>query len=254
MIKLEKLENKIAILYLDNPPLNLITLESTQQLKYFINEIDKDDSIKVVIITGEGNKAFSAGSDINEFYDARNKIVEKKLDEENQAFLMIENLSKPVIAALNGITIGGGCEIALACDIRVMEEDQEIGLPEIDLGVFPGSGGIYRLPKIVGKSNALNMMYTGKTLDSNEAYRIGLVNYITEKKQSLEFAISLANSIAEKPKIALKSIKDGVNKTLNRFDEENINYNLKLSDDVFKTNDCKEGIDAFFDKRKPEFD
>jgi enoyl-CoA hydratase/carnithine racemase len=253
MIRLEKLNNKVAVVILDNPPLNILTLEMTQRLISLFSEIEDDDGIRAIIITGAGGKAFCAGADIKEFVAVRDKVIEKKLSKENEALLKIETLSKPVIAAMDGITLGGGCEIALACDIRIIAEDVKIGLPEIKLGVFPGSGGLYRLPKIVGMSNAMEMMYTGDALTAQEAYRIGLVNHVTSPKEALIFAKKLAEKIAQQPKQSLAAIKKGVRKSLEITQEEAIQYNLELSDEVFKTSDCEEGIHAFFEKRAPRF-
>lgn len=253
-IRLEKLANKVAIVYLDNPPLNILTLEMTQRLISLFSEIEEDDQIRVVIITGAGEKAFCAGADINEFVAVRDKVIEKKLAKENEALLKIEKLSKPVIAAMDAVALGGGCEIALACDIRIIAENAKIGLPEIKLGVFPGSGGLYRLPKIVGMSHALEMMYTGDSVTAKEAYRIGLVNHVTEPKQALNFAIMIAEKIAQQPKHALAAIKAGVRKSMEITQDEAIQYNLELSDQVFKSPDCEEGIKAFFEKIKPQFE
>ena len=253
MIRLEKQANKVAIVYLDNPPLNILTLDMTQHLINLFTEIEEDDEIRTVIITGAGEKAFCAGADINEFVAVRDKVIEKKLSKENEALLKIDTLSKPVIAAMDGVTLGGGCEIALACDIRIIAQNVKIGLPEIKLGVFPGSGGLYRLPKIVGLSNALEMMYTGDALTAQEAYRIGLVNHVAEPREALIFAKKMAEKIAKQPKQSLAAIKKGVRKSLEITQEEAIQYNLELSDQVFKTPDCEEGINAFFEKRAPLF-
>lgn len=253
MIRLEKSKSKVAVVYLENPPLNVLTLDGTQRLISLFAEIEEDDQIRAVIITGAGNKAFCAGADIHEFVAVRDQVVEKKLKEENKALLKIETLSKPVIAAMNGITLGGGCEIALACDIRIMAENVKIGLPEINLGVFPGSGGLYRLPEIVGMAHALEMMFTGEFLTANEAYRIGLVNHVTEPNQALTMAKKLAEKIARQPKASLAAIKAGVREALKVTREEAIQYNLELSDQVFKTPDCEEGVKAFFEKRPPQF-
>lgn len=253
MIRLEKSKSKVAVVYLENPPLNVLTLDGTQRLISLFAEIEEDDQIRAVIITGAGNKAFCAGADIHEFVAVRDQVVEKKLKEENKALLKIETLSKPVIAAMNGITLGGGCEIALACDIRIMAENVKIGLPEINLGVFPGSGGLYRLPEIVGMAHALEMMFTGEFLTANEAYRIGLVNHVTEPNQALTMAKKLAEKIARQPKASLAAIKAGVREALKVTREEAIQYNLELSDQVFKTPDCEEGVKAFFEKKPPQF-
>ena len=254
MIRLEKQANKVAVVYLDNPPLNILTLDMTQRLITLFSEIEDDDTIRAVIITGAGEKAFCAGADIKEFVAVRDKVIEKKLGRENEALLKIEKLSKPVIAAIDGVALGGGCEIALACDIRIIAEDVKIGLPEIKLGVFPGSGGLYRLPEIVGMSNALEMMYTGEAVTAQEAFRIGLVNHVAQPKSALVFAKKLAEKIAQQPKQSLAAIKAGVRRSLEIIQEEAIRYNLELSDQVFKSPDCEEGINAFFEKRTPRFE
>lgn len=253
MIRLEKTKDRVAVVYLDNPPLNILTLEMTQRLISLFSEMETDDGIRVVIVTGAGEKAFCAGADIKEFAAVRDRVTEKKLGKENEALLKIEQLTKPVIAALNGITLGGGCEIALACDIRIIGENEKIGLPEIRLGVFPGSGGLYRLPRIVGLSNALEMMYTGNILTSLEAYRIGLVNHVTPPKEALSFAMELACKIAKQPAEALACIKEGVRKSLEISQEDAIRLNLELSERVFRSPDCEEGVRAFFEKRPPSF-
>lgn len=254
MIRLEKLPNRTAIVYLDNPPLNILTLEMTRQLISLFSEIEEDDQVRAVIITGAGEKAFCVGADIKEFAAVRDQVIEKKLGKENEALLKIETLSKPVIAAIDGFALGGGCEIALACDIRIIAEDTKIGLPEIKLGVFPGSGGIYRLPKIVGISHAMEMMYTGDPLTAQEAFRIGLVNHVTPPKEAFIFAKGLAEKMAQQPKKALAAIKKGVRRAMEITQEEAIQYNLELSDIVFKSKDCAEGVAAFFEKRKPKFE
>ncbi len=253
MLELIKQNNNVAVLYLDNPPLNLVTLEMTQEFKRVLSDIEADNDIKAVVITGKGDRFFCVGSDIKEFHHVRHNVVDFKLEEENRVFRMIEQLSKPVIAALNGTTLGGGCEIALACDIRVISRGAEIGLPEIKLGVFPGSGGLFRLPQIVGISNAMELMYTGKSINAETAHRIGLVNDVIEPREVLSCAIELAGNIANFSKDALRIIKQGVRKTMEISTDEMMKYNLEMSDFIFKTDDCQEGIDAFFEKRDPIF-
>lgn len=254
MIRLEKLPGKVGVVYLDRPPLNLLTLDMTNRIHELAEELDEDDDVRAVIITGAGNKAFCAGADINEFMGVLDNVVEKKLKKENDALLKIERMSKPVIAAINGIALGGGCEIALSCDFRIISVDAKIGLPEIRLGVFPGSGGLYRLPKIVGISHALEMMYTGEALAAQDAHRIGLVNHVTPANHVLDYAVKLAGKIAQQPKQALASIKAGVRKCMEMSQDDAILYNLELSDAVFKSRDCKEGVKAFFEKRPPVFE
>ncbi|MBS4207533.1 enoyl-CoA hydratase [Bacillus sp. FJAT-50079] len=253
MVRLEKLANRVGILYIDNPPLNVLTLKMTQEIISLMSELEYDNDVRVLIITGEGEKAFCAGADINEFMEVRDQVVEKKLKEENKAMLSIERFSKPVIAALNGYALGGGCEISLACDIRIAAENAEIGLPEIKLGAFPGSGGIYRTPRMIGMSKALELMYSGDPITAEEAYRIGLVNYITKRGKSLELAKELAGKWAKRPKHSLTVIKRAVRSSLEISQEEAIQETLELSEKIFKTEDLQEGVRAFLEKREPKF-
>ncbi len=157
LITTERVEPNVAKIVLNNPPLNLVTLELTEQLIEAIDGLERDNSVRVVIITGAGNEAFCAGSDVKEFPAVREQIVEKRLARENQAFSNIEFLPKPVIAAIEGVALGSGCEMSLACDIRIVAR-MHGSVPEIKLGVFPGSGGQYRLPKLVGTSRAVELM------------------------------------------------------------------------------------------------
>lgn len=253
LILLEKKSSGVAILTLNNPPLNLTTLETTRQMKDTLKEIETDRSIRSIVITGAGDKAFCAGSDVKEFPEVRNQVIEKKLKKEIETFNAIELLSKPVVAAINGVACGGGGEIALACDIRIMAEDAQIGFPEVKLGVFPGSGGLYRLPKLVGSAVALELMYLGKLISAQEALRIGLVNHVVLKGDVLTHAMELAETIAKQPRESLKAIKRGVYESDQLTLKENTNLTLELSEKVFKTDDCTEGVEAFFEKREAKF-
>lgn len=252
LIIVEKLPSGVAILTLNNPPLNLTTLETTRQLSEALVDLDNDDAVRTVVITGSGN-AFCAGSDIKEFPSVRDNVIEKKLKKEIDTFNAIELLSKPVIAAINGTACGGGGEIALACDIRVISEEAKIGFPEVKLGVFPGSGGLYRLPKLVGASVASELMYLGDLISAPEALRIGLVNHVMPKEETLAYSINLAANIAKQPFESIKAIKQGVRVAEDQTLEENTNLTLSLSEKVFQTEDCKEGVNAFFEKREPKF-
>lgn len=252
-ILVDKKENGVTLVTLNNPPLNVITLDMTARLTTLFDELEKDNHTRVVVITGAGERAFCAGADIKEFNAVRDNVIEKKLKKENLAFQKIEDLSKPVIVAMQATTLGGGCELALACDIRLMADDAKIGTPEIKLGVFPGSGGIYRLPRIVGQQYAMEMMFTGEMITAQEAYRIGLVNHLAPKDKVLEMAMTLAEKIAKGPRLGLKAMKEGVRKSFELGREQMVALNLELSDEVFRSDDCAEGVDAFFEKREPKF-
>lgn len=252
-IGLEIKPSGVALLTLDNAPLNLNTLSTLDRLKDVCQRIAADTSIRVLVITGAGNRAFCAGSDISEFAHVREDVVPRKLARENDAFTAIEELPVPVIAALNGVTLGGGAEIALACDIRVMDETTRIGFPEVKLGVFPGSGGVFRLPKLVGPSYAYELLYTGDLIDAREAHRVGLVNRLAPAGHAVKEALALAEMLATRPALALSLIKAGVRDALHQDVKEATSRTLADSHLVFTGPDIEEGINAFFAKRPAVF-
>lgn len=244
----------VAKLTLNNPPLNLVTLEMTRRLIEAIDELEGDDAVRAVVVTGAGEKAFCAGSDVKEFADVRDRVVEKKLAQENEAFGRFESLSKPAIAAIEGLAYGGGCEISMACDLRIAGEGAKFALPEVRLGVVPGSGGLFRLPELVGPARAMELMYLGEPVDASEAERMGLVNEVVPYGEGLQRALGVARSISRQPKEAVAAIKRGVRESLHSSREDSVRLTLKLSDHVFRTEDCAEGIRAFFEKREPRFE
>jgi enoyl-CoA hydratase/carnithine racemase len=249
----EKKEQGVALVTLNNPPLNLITLAVSAELTDTMQRLDRDEDVRVVVLTGSPGKAFCAGADIKEFPAVADDVIGKKLKKENDAMNSVEFLSKPVIAAMEGVVMGGGCELAMACDIRILSETGKMSLPEINLGVFPGSGGLFRLPKLVGPSKALEMMYTGDVLSAREAKEAGLVNRLAPEGQALKAALELAAQIAVKPAQSLKLIKQGVREIGYLSTAECFEKNLDFSETIFKTPDCAEGVDAFLNKRKPRF-
>jgi enoyl-CoA hydratase len=246
-------DNGVAVLTLDNPPLNLTTLLTVDKLLAACRNIEADERVRAVVVVGAGEKAFCAGSDIGEFAHVREDVVPRKLARENEAFTALEQLPVPVIAALNGLTLGGGAEIALACDIRIMDERARIGFPEVKLGIFPGSGGIFRLPRIVGPAYAYELLYTGEPIDAHEARRVGLVNRLAPAGQALPAALALAETLAGRPALALSLIRAGVRDCFNQTTREAINRTLSDSHRVFTGPDIEEGVDAFFAKRQPVF-
>ncbi len=253
LLLVEKRPNKVAVLTINRPPLNILTLGLSAEMRSTLHKVEEDDDIRVVVLRGSGEKAFCVGADIKEFPQVWDDVINKKLLNENLAVDAIELLDKPVIAALEGNTLGGGCEIAMACDIRIMSRTGRIGCPEINLGVFPGSGGLFRLARYVGVSRAYEMLYTGEILDAEEALRIGLVNHLSDPGKSEERALELAAVIASKPFEAIKLIKRGVRELWQKSTEENFRPNLDFSKQIFKTPDCAEGVDAFINKRQPKF-
>jgi enoyl-CoA hydratase len=243
----------IARLTLNNPPLNLVTLGMTEWLIEALDELERDDAVRAVVVTGAGDKAFCAGSDVKEFADVRDRVVEKKLARENEAFGSFESLSKPTVAAIEGLAYGGGCEISMACDLRITGEGAKFALPEVRLGVVPGSGGLFRLPELVGPARAMELMYLGEPIDACEAERLGLVNEVVPDGETLSRALDIARSISRQPKEAVAAVKRGVRESLHSSREDSVRLTLELSDHLFETEDCAEGIRAFFEKREPRF-
>ncbi|MFD4957833.1 enoyl-CoA hydratase/isomerase family protein [Microbacterium sp. NPDC058389] len=253
LVNLERRPNGVAVLTLSNPPLNLNTLGSIRQINEHCRALAADGSVRVVVVTGDGDRAFCAGSDINEFASVRNDVVSKKLAAENRAFTAIEELPQPVIAALNGVTLGGGAEIALACDLRIIDETARIGFPEVKLGVFPGSGGVFRLPRVVGEGAARRLLFTGQMIDASEAFRIQLVDEIAPAGKSVERALELAAELANGPSLALALIKEGLAGARYENTREATERTLAASHQVFRGPDIEEGIAAFFERRPPQF-
>lgn len=248
-----KIEDYVAVVMIDRPPLNILTLELSAEMQETFHRLEEDPQVRVIVLRGSGEKAFCVGADIKEFPQVWDDVIGKKLRNENLAIDGIELLDKPVIAAIEGNALGGGCEIAMACDIRFMSETGKIGCPEINLGVFPGSGGLYRMARYIGIARAYEMLYTGKTISAQEACQIGLVNHVVPAGRTEEEAVKLARVIADKPFEAIKLIKRGMRQLWQKTTEENFYPNLELSRTVFQTPDCAEGVDAFINKRPPHF-
>lgn len=253
-IMTEYLEGGTAKVVLNNPPLNVVTLRMSERLLEIMDSLENDESVRAVVLTGAGSKAFCAGADIKEFPSVRDRVVEKKLARENEAFGAIESLSKPVVAAIEGLAFGGGCEIALACDLRVASEDARFALPEVKLGVLSGSGGLYRLPELIGPARALELMYLGEPIGAGEAEGMGLLNGVVRPGRALERALELAGEIARRPREAVAAIKRGVRGSLGIPRAEAIRLTLELSERVFASDDAVEGYEAFVEKREPRFE
>ncbi len=215
--------------------------------------LEKNDGIKVIILTGAGQKAFVAGGDIS--------AMENMSPMEGRAFALlaqtllnrIERFRKPVIAAINGYALGGGCELAMSCDLRIASETARFGQPEVNLGIIPGWAGTQRLPRLIGKGRALELLFTGDMIDAAEAHRIGLVNRVVPADQLLEECRKLAGKIASKGQVAIRMIKEAVHNGLEMDSARAIGYEAELFGLCFSTEDQKEGMNAFLNKRKAEF-
>ena len=253
MILVEKPADRVALVTLNNPPLNLVTLELSREFRETLYKLNQDDEVRVVVLTGSGQKAFCVGSDVKEFPHVWDDVIGKKLQKENETFNAIEFLDKPVIAAMEGTVCGGGYEMAMACDLRILSETGRIAQPEINLGVFPGSGGLFRLPKLVGASKAMEMMFLGEFIEAGDCLRLGLVNRLAPGGEVVNAAIALAEKIADKPFEAIKLIKKGVREIGMVPTDQCFYKNLEFSRSIFQTEDCAEGVDAFLNKRSPQF-
>lgn len=249
-----KKEEGIAVITIDNPPLNVLNQQLQKELKYIIAEIKEDNEAVCVLLTSVGEKAFMAGADIKEFPQMMgNPNMREDVLFMHGVLNDLDNLPKPTIAVLDGFTFGGGCELALTCDIRIAEERTLLGFPEINLGLFPGGAGTQRLPRLVGEAKAKELMYIGKPIIAKKAEEIGLVNQVVENGRAYEAAMELARDIAGKSLEALSRIKKAVDLGLDMSLTEGIYKEVALFEEVFKTEDIKEGVSAFIEKRKPNF-
>ncbi len=247
-------EAGIAVLRINRPDkLNALNAETIAQLDAAVRRIAADDAIRGVIVTGAGEKAFVAGADIAELAQM-GPLTGIKVSRAGQAtFRMLEQLPKPVIAAVNGFALGGGLELALACHLRIAGEKARFGLPEVKLGIIPGYGGTVRLPRLVGKGRALEMILTGEMINAEEAFRIGLVNRVVAPDELLSFTKQLLTRIIANGPVAIRMAIEAVD----RAHETTLDDSLILESNMFgllsATEDMHEGMKAFLEKRTAEF-
>jgi enoyl-CoA hydratase len=211
-----------------------------------------DDSVRVVVLTGSG-KAFVSGADVSEFVDKTPVTILHDLIHEPAIIDLVDQFPKPVIAMINGYCLGSGNELAMACDIRIASEDAKFGQPEVNLGMIPGGGATQRLPRIVGMGRALMMMYTGNILDSTEALRIGLVDFVVPATQLRARTMVLAEVIATKSPVALAMIKEATRASVRAPLDDGIRHEQSLASVIFASKDMQEGLKAFLEKRQPKF-
>jgi len=247
-------ENGIATITIDRPSkLNALNKKTIKELHQAFKEADKNSDVKVIIITGSGEKAFVAGADISEFADFSVSEGEQ-LASEGQAMLFdfVANLSTPVIAAVNGFALGGGLELALAAHFRLASDNAKMGLPEVSLGVIPGYGGTQRLPQLVGKGRAMEMIMTAGMIDANTALSYGLVNHVTTQEELLPLAEKIASKIMRNSSVAIASAITSINAG---FEDGENGYDTEVTEfgNCFGTADFKEGTQAFLQKRRPNF-
>jgi len=233
--------------------LNALNLSSIGEIHHTLNQTLTNDTVKVIVITGAGPKAFAAGADIAEFANfSIEQGSEMSKNGHDLLFNYIENFSKPVIAAVNGFALGGGLELALSCHIRIASSNAKLGFPELNLGVIPGYGGTQRLSHLVGKGKALELILTTDMVSADEALRLNLVNAVYSSEELLDKTMEMANKIALKSPIALKA---AIKTIISNYDNQQNGFETEILEfgKCFGTNDFKEGVNAFLEKRKPVF-
>lgn len=251
-IKLER-SGAVATLTINRPDkLNALSSEVHREGVAVLDELRNDDSVRVLIITGAGEKAFIAGADISEF-EGKTPVTQRSVFAERTLFNTIDAFPKPVIAMVNGFCLGGGNELALACDLRVCSPNAKFSQPEINLGIMPGGGGTQRLTRLIGEGRSMEMMLTGDMIDAETAHRFGLVNHVFPAEDLAAETMKLAEKIAQKAPIALQMCKEAVKFASRSNLDEGLRREIDLFAICFSTEDKAEGVSAFLEKRKPEF-
>jgi enoyl-CoA hydratase len=249
---LEK-RDRVAIITINRPDkLNALNIKIREEGAVLLDELRNDPAVGVVVFTGAGNKSFIAGADISEFA-GRTAITQRDVMMSRSLFTTVDSFPKPVIAMINGFCLGGGCELALACDIRIASENASFGQPEIKLGIIPGGGGTQRLTRLVGEGKAMEMILGGEFIDAQTALSIGLVNHVVPQDQLEAKTMEIAKRIATKSPIALQMAKEAVKLASRSNIDEGLRREVDLFALCFSTEDKDEGVSAFLEKRAPAF-
>ena len=247
-------DGAVALVTINRPKvLNALNIPTLDDLRRAALELKRDDAIRVIVITGSGEKSFVAGADINEFVTQSPSSGRDQALAGQHVFDLIENLGKPVIAAVNGYALGGGCELAMACTLRIAADTAKFGQPEINLGLLPGYGGTQRLPRLIGKGKAMELILTGAPISAAEAERIGLVNRVVPAADLMTEARGLAATLASQAPIATAYIIHAINHGVEMPFAQGCAYEATLFGLAFATDDMREGTRAFLEKRKPAF-
>ena len=244
-------EETFAIITLNRPPANAISEPLMRELNAALNAVESDDTVRAVIITGTGDRIFCAGADLGSAFSGGD--VDTFIRFGNAVVRRIERFPKPVIAAMNGHALGGGCEIAMACHFRLLKETARMGQTESNLGITPGFGGSQRLPRLVGRTKALEFLILGTQVPAPECLALGLVNRLTKEGETLNDAKTLARELAKRPPIATRLIIEAVDEGLEAPIDKAIDIEVRAFLKSLKTEDASEGIQAFFAKREPSF-
>ena len=247
------LENGILTVVINRvEKLNALNKEVLEELNKVLDEIERNPAVRSVIITGAGSKAFVAGADITEFSGLSKEDAMAMAKRGQDTFFRIENSAKPIVAAVNGFALGGGCELAMSCHFRVAAENAKFGQPEVNLGLIPGYGGTQRLVQLIGKGKAMELLMSAQMIDANEAKQLGLVNYVTTPETLLEHTKKILTLINSKAPLAVAGCIKAANAV---FDESQNGFETELNEfgNCFVTEDMKEGVSAFLEKRKAVF-
>ncbi|HEX9899962.1 MAG TPA: enoyl-CoA hydratase [Candidatus Methylomirabilis sp.] len=247
-------EGGVATLVVDRPPLNALSYLAKEEIGACLEEIAADPSVRCVVVFGAGGRAFSVGSDIKEFPEVTaHRLGRQRAVHEHALYNRLDFFPVPTIAAIEGHCLGGGLELALACDLRVASEISRLGLPEVTLGVFPAGGGTERLPRLIGESQARELIYTGEPVDAQEAWRIGLVNRVVPAGQALAAAQELGRVIAARPAVTLRAVKSVMDRGLAMDLLQAQQLAIEAIGDLFQSEAVREGVTAFLEKRPPRF-
>ena len=245
--------NRVATITINRPEKrNALNIKTREEGAAALEELAADDEVRVVVFTGAGDKAFIAGADISEF-QGRTAVTQRSVMLGRSLFTAIDGFPKPVIAMINGYCLGGGCELALACDIRIASDRASFGQPEINLGIIPGGGGTQRLTRLIGEGKAMELILTGDIIDARTAFNLGLVNMVVPAADLEGRTMELANRIAEKSPIALRMAKEAVKVASRSNLDEGLRREVDLFALCFSSEDKDEGVRAFLEKRKPAF-
>jgi enoyl-CoA hydratase len=247
-------EGAVAIVTINRPKvLNALNTQTIAELRQVMHVLQQDATIRAIVLTGSGEKSFVAGADINELAVLSPAEGKEHARSGQAVFDFIERMGKPVVAAINGFALGGGCELAMACTVRIAADTARLGQPEINLGIIPGYGGSQRLPRLVGKGVALELLLTGEMVSASRAYEIGLVNKVVPAADLLSEARKLATTLGSKAPIAVRYILEAVNHGLEMPLADGQSLETALFGVTASTDDMKEGARAFLEKRKPEW-
>lgn len=249
---LVEIKDEIAVITINRPKqLNALNQATLKELEDVFSSFYNNEKIKGIIITGSGEKAFVAGADIKEFVNYTQEQGKEMANYGHHVFNIIENSPKPVIAAVNGFALGGGCELSMACHMRIASENAKFSQPEVNLGIIPGYGGTQRLVRLIGKTKAMELLMTADMIGADEAERLGLVNYVTGSEELMDKAFEILNKIKTKSPLAIRHLISSVNAYFNAqdgFEVERVEFSK-----CFETEDFKEGTTAFMEKRKAVF-